>query len=248
MKRTRNIFHLILRKCRKSCDKIKSNKLLEACLNNNKNIFKEIRKMRMCKADAATSIDGVIVGVENHFAEIYSELYSSVDDKAELADIRGELEQKIDHSSKKDVQKVTPALIKEAINKLNTAKTDPSFMFTSDCFKAAPDFLADHLSNLFQVYLLHGHVSSVLLLATLLPLIKDKLGNHNSSKNYRSIAISSLFLKIFDWVVLLLYGQHLGLDDLQFVYQEGVSGTMCTWLALETITHFILNGSEIFPV
>ena len=36
MKRTRKTFHLILRKCRKSCDKVKSNKLLEACLNNSK--------------------------------------------------------------------------------------------------------------------------------------------------------------------------------------------------------------------
>ena len=30
---------------------------------DNKNIFKEIRKMRMCKADAAPSIDGVTVGI-----------------------------------------------------------------------------------------------------------------------------------------------------------------------------------------
>ena len=34
-------------------------------------------------------------------------------------------------------------------------------------------------------------------------------------------------------------------DELQFVYQEGVSGTICTWLALETITHFLNNGSEV---
>ena len=59
-------------------------------------------------------------------------------------------------------------------------------------------------------------------------------------------AISSLFLKIFDWVVLLLFGLNLQLDDLQFGYQEGVSGTMCTWLALETINHFLSNGSEVF--
>ena len=82
-------------------------------------------------------------GVEKHFADIYSQLYSSVDDKAELADIRDDLEQRIDNSSNKDIQKVTPAIIKEAINKLNTGKTDPSFTFTSDSFKAAPDILAD---------------------------------------------------------------------------------------------------------
>ena len=106
--------------------------------------------------------------------------------------------------------------------------------------------LSEHLFTLFKCFIIHGHCSVVLLLATLLPLVKDKLGDHCSSKNYRSIAISSLFLKIFDWVVLLLFGHCLQLDDLQFEYQEDISGTMCSWLALETINHFIANGSEVF--
>ena len=53
-----NIFHLVLRKCRKSEDKIKSNKLLEACLNNDKNIFDEIKNLRKCNTDVVNSIDG----------------------------------------------------------------------------------------------------------------------------------------------------------------------------------------------
>ena len=246
MKRTRNVYHLMLRKCRKARDKIKANKLLEACLNDNKNIFVEVRKLRRCKPDVVNNIDGVTDEVENHFADIYEDLYTSVDDRTEVQDIKYKLEEEINHFSKEEVKRVTPEIVKEAINKLNNGKTDPSFIFTSDCFKAAPDILASHISNLFRIFLVHSHVSSVLLLATLLPLIKDKLGDHSSSKNYRSIAISSLFLKIFDWVVLLLYGHHLHLDDLQFGYQEDVSGTMCTWLALETISYFISNGSDVF--
>ena len=145
-----------------------------------------------------------------------------------------------------EINKITPDVVKTAIYKLNAGKTDPSFLFTSDSFKAAPDVLSRHIANLFKMFLLHSHVSSVLLLATLIPLIKDKLGDHCNSKNYRSIAISSLFLKIFDWVFILLYGHNLRLDDLQFGYQSGVSGTMCTWLALETISHFLAHCSEVF--
>ena len=36
------------------------------------------------------------------------------------------------------------------------------------------------------------------------------------------------------------------LDDLQFGYQEGCSTTMATWLALENISYFLRNGSEVF--
>ena len=81
---------------------------------------------------------------------------------------------------------------------------------------------------------------------TLVPIIKDKLGNMNSSKNYRSIALSSLILKIIDWVILLLFGTTLGLDELQFAYQPGCSATMCTWMVIETIDYFMKNGTEVF--
>ena len=89
-------------------------------------------------------------------------------------------------------------------------------------------------------------MSQVLLLCTLVPLVKDKLGNVNSSKNYRSVAISSILLKIIDWVIILLEGSSLGLNELQFAYQAGCSTVMCTWAALETIDYFLKNGSEVF--
>ena len=35
----------------------------------------------------------------------------------------------------------------------------------------------------------HAHVSDFLLISMMIPIIKDKLGDHTSSDNYRSIAI-----------------------------------------------------------
>ena len=84
------------------------------------------------------------------------------------------------------------------------------------------------------------------MVSTLIPLLKDKLGDICASSNYRSIALSRLIFKIFDWVIILLYGERLNLDDLQFSYQPNVSTNMCTWMAVETIQHFLRNGSEVF--
>ena len=145
-----------------------------------------------------------------------------------------------------DVQKVTPALVKQAVTRLKNGKADSVYDFSSDCLKNAPDILYLHLSNIFQIFLTHSHVSLNLLLAVLVPIVKDKLGNISSSKNYRSIAISSLILKIFDWIVILLFGETFGLDELQFSYQAGCSASMCTWLAVETIGYFCRNGGEVF--
>ena len=107
------------------------------------------------------------------------------------------------------------------------------------------DARVSSLSN-GQSFLSHGHFSLYLLLATFIPILKDKLGSINNSKNYRSIAISSLVMKLFDWIFLLLYEEKLELDDLQYAYQQGCSTTMCSWSVIETIDYFIRNGSQPF--
>ena len=107
-----------------------------------------------------------------------------------------------------------------------------------------------HLNGLgppsLRSFLIHGHITYFLLLATLLPIIKNKLGSVNTSSNYRSIAISSLILKLLDWVILILYGDVLGVDQLQFVYQPGCLTTMCTWTVIETVDYFLRHGGEVF--
>ena len=95
--------------------KIKSNKLLEACLNNDLNIFDEIKKLRKCKSDQANSIDGRTVNVENHFADIYENLYTSVNDTNELKIISHQLEENINHLNLMDVSRLIPAVVCQAI-------------------------------------------------------------------------------------------------------------------------------------
>ena len=139
-----------------------------------------------------------------------------------------------------------PEIVKQAASHLNSNKSDPNYTFSSDCIKNGPDILFHHLAVAFQSFLVHGHVTLFLLIATLVPIIKDKLGSVSSSKNYRSIALSSQILKLFDWIVLLLFGESLGVDQLQFAYQPGASTTMCTWAAVETISYYLRNGSNVY--
>ena len=81
-----------------------------------------------------------------------------------------------------DVKKVTPAVVKSAAKKLKAGKSDPVYSFSSDCIKVDSDKLAELLSIIIRCDLVHGHVTRFLLLATLVPIIKDKLGCINSSQ------------------------------------------------------------------
>ena len=95
-------------------------------------------------------------------------------------------------------------------------------------------------------YLLHGHVSYDLLVCALCPIVKDPNGEIASSKNYRGIALSSLILKVLDNCILLLYGNLLSNDVLQFGFQKGLSTIQCTWAVQETISSYLRKGSEVY--
>ena len=51
---------------------------------------------------------------------------------------------------------------------------------------------------------------------------------------------------MLDWIIILLFGNTFSLHDLQFAYQPGISGNMCTYAILETVDYFLRNGSEVF--
>ena len=246
MKKTRNQYHYQYNKCVKAEDKIRKSNLLSACLGEGGDLFKEIKLLRKCDPVVASSIDGVSDNIPEHFGSIYSQLYNSADDSDKLRAVHEHVESLVNLSHADKVSKITPKLLREASEKLKPGKSDPVYSFSSDCFRNGSETLYSHLATVLRSCTVHSHVTSALLLSTLVPLVKDKLGDFQSSKNYRSVAISSILLKLIDWVMIILEGDCLGLSELQFAYQAGCSTEMCTWAALETIDYFLKNGSEVF--
>ena len=94
----------------------------------------------------------------------------------------------------------------EACGKMKSGKVDVSGSFTSEVFLHGPPLLFDHLAALFRSFLVHGDVTEQLLCCAFLPLFKGGLKDETRIDSYRAIAGSSLVLKLFDNVVLLLWG------------------------------------------
>ena len=105
MKRTRNIFHYQVRKLKKTSDTISRNKLLDACINGESDLFTEIKKLRNSQPCVANSMDGVKVGIADHFKNIYSGLYNSVDDHEDLVNLCESVEEKVNVYHLHDVNK-----------------------------------------------------------------------------------------------------------------------------------------------
>ena len=109
----------------------------------------------------------------------------------------------------------------------------------------APDNVFTALSVLFQAFFIHEDFTFDVLCCAFMPLLKGALKNNTQSGNYRAIAISSLVLKILDNAILILYGDLLGSDFLQFGYKKNTSGTQCSWLALEVVSYYNRKNTTV---
>ena len=143
------------------------------------------------------------------------------------------------------IEKITSHTVKQAACKMKPNKGDVTGEYTSDAILNAPDILFELLANVFRSWLVHGTVTVSLLACAFLPLLKNSLKNPADVSSYRAIAGSSLLLKLFDQVVLVLWGHLLQRDTLQFGYRPGYSTTQCSWFVMETASYFIRKKTPV---
>ena len=136
--------------------------------------------------------------------------------------------------------------MKKFIHKFDNNKNDSSFTWKSDALKVGVDILAEPLCDLLSSLIMHGHISSIFLICSLVPIVKDNNASKLSSKNYRLIAITSLLLKLFDHILLELSNPGLRPSHLQYGFQKGISTGLCTWTLIETVNYFRNRGSPMF--
>ena len=93
---------------------------------------------------------------------------------------------------------------------------DVSQGFSSDAILHAPDILFSLLALVFQDWMTHGTVTPSILARAFIPLLKNSLKDPGLTDSYRAIAGSLLLLKIFERCILLVWGDKMHSDTLQF--------------------------------
>ena len=128
---------------------------------------------------------------------------------------------------------------------MKPGKNDVTDAYSSDALLNAPDYLFHLLAAVFRSYLTHGTVTLQILSCAFLPLFKGGLKSPDKLDSYRAIAGASQLLKLFEYVVLILWGDLLSTDSMQFGFKSGVSTTQCSWLVHEVCTYFMRRGTAV---
>ena len=249
MVRKRTQYHYAVRRLRRRADHVRAEKLFEASMLGDVNLLKEMRNIKRGRGvyeELQDSVEGATGEEEivDKFREVYSTLYSSSESREGMEILKQQVQCLIGPESIREVSKITCQAVKKAALLLKPKKSDVSGGFTSDAILNSPDILFVHLAAVFRDWVVHGTVTPSLLACAFLPLLKNSLKDPADTGSYRAIAGSSLILKLFEKTVLLLWGDSLSSDTLQFGFKSGVSTTQCSWLVQEVVGHFLREGSH----
>ena len=249
MKRAKAQYHYSIRRCKNAVHEIRNDKLVDALISGDTDLFVEVKKFRESKKEVASVIDEHLgpQNIANHFGKQYKNLYNQQDSSNDMENLLEDLNISVEDDEIIYAEAITSKLVKEIIqDKIKSNKSDVQQDFSSDCLKGCPDVFYDQLAFLLKSLLIHGFMPAIMLFCAIVPLVKDPSGSLDDSSNYRGIAISSLFLKVWDWLIIMLHGDDLGSDELQFGFKKNSSCSMCTWSVLETINYYKRGGSEVY--
>jgi len=250
MRRTRAKYHYAIRQIKRDEDNIVRERIANALINDpTRNFWDEVKKIRNSKASNPRIVDGCSdeSSIARLFAQNYRSLYTSVPfDTIEMQNIRSELDGAISECEFTNFNIFNCQDIMTAISKLKLHKNDGYRGLSTDHFLFAGPELSVNIGFLFTCMVTHGTAPNDFGISTLIPIPKKHGLSATDSNNFRGIALSSVFCKLFDNVIMDKFYDKLCTSDLQFGFKKNSSTNMCTMILKESIAYYVNNRSSVF--
>ena len=125
MKRTKNQYHMMIRRVKRLKNYLQNCKLIEGNATNLE-LFECIKNARRDTNKVSANIEGLAGSkAAELFATKYRDLFNSVDEVDEMEKIKNKVEDAISMDEEKATSYITEDIICEAINRLKNSKADP---------------------------------------------------------------------------------------------------------------------------
>ena len=255
MKWTRAKYKYAVRAAKKEANRLEAEAMAAAAEDGNKELFVEMKKHVGSKKGSGQefpdSLEGKVTKTDiiEKFRECYEKLYNSSDKTEEMKAVKKDIDlliMKDIPTSIHEANKITPDIVRAATELMKAGKSDVSGDYTSDVFIHAPQVVMDQLAAIFRSYLIHGNTTKEILACSFLPLLKSNLKDPRKYDSYRAIAGASQLLKLFEYVVMILWGNQISSDSLQFGYKKSHSANQLSWMILTVAEYFNARGAAVY--
>ena len=142
---------------------------------------------------------------------------------------------------------ITCTDVVRSVEKMKCRKACGPDGISTEAIKFGGHLLTVHLTLLFNLFLSHCYMPSDLLKTTVVPILKNKMGDISDVNNYRAIALPNSISKLLETIILNCFQSH---DNSKDIYQFGFKKNHSTFLGCSTlktiIDYYRNNGSYVF--
>ena len=240
MKGSRRDFKKALDFCKRNELKLRKDKFLSLYSCSKKTVFwKEIRKLTVRKH--GSNINGS--NDPEEINDMFYTQFSSGSDNSVIDPFVCNIPQS--HEIVLDNKKYfTASDLDNAINRLNKSIGHDGFSF-EHLVNAGPSF-RNLLLKFFNSCINHSFLPLDMLHGEIRPIIKDKKICKSKLQNYRPIMNSSVFLKVFEYLLLPILRKYLSPIDQQVGFTPHSSCTNSITLLKEVVLNYNADDSEVY--
>jgi exonuclease III len=205
--------------------------------------WKSIKKMNTKSVPLASTIEG-FTGDNNicdFWATHYHDLLNCVHNVNDKPFVNDQCNNAFLHGR----ISISPSDVMGALNSLKKGKTVGHDFLAAEHYIHAHDSLAVLLSLLFSSFMLHGHLSNLLLKTIIVPLVKNKTADLNDKSNYRPIALVTASSKILELILLEIIDKHISTSDNQFGFKKHLGTDMCIYTLKNVVEYYRSRNSTV---
>ena len=245
MVRTRSAFKLALRQCRRNEEVLRADKYAVQLSNNDHRAFwSNVNQKNNAKSTSFSHTVGGCCGADkitNMWQEHFSKLYNCIQDN----DTRTMLYQRLNDTDT-EAFFITVQDVQDALNKQKLQKSVGTDGISMEALVFGGNRLAVHICSLFNLFLKYSYLPKSFMHSKIIPLVKCKSGDLTDINNYRAIAISTCFSKLFEHCLITPLYSFNTCDYHQFGFKSAHSTALCTNTFKQTVNYYINNGSHVF--
>ena len=247
MRTTRARFKYALRQCKKEEKCHRANSLARHLGDKDyKQFWRGASTSMNKKTTVLPSVVGGVSGeteIANLWKQHYSELFNSVRSTEGMDSVLHDVNEGLVNE---DDPSVSVEQISNIIAKLPCSKAMGPDGLKSEHYKFASRRLAVLLTICISAMLKIGFLPQSLMMTTLTPIIKNKMGDVSDIGNYRPIAISTVSSKIIERLLLSHIEDTLYTTHNQFGFKKKLSTDMAIFTLKQVISYYSEHSSPIF--
>ena len=146
------------------------------------------------------SINGVTgdAAIANLWKESFAKLYS-MHNNSDLLNVM------LECNNDDEAHVITCTDVVKTVEKMKCRKACGQDGISTEAIKFGGHLLTVHLTLLFNLFLSHCYMPSDLLKTTVVPTLKNKMGDISDINNYRAIALSNSISKLLETIIFKLF-------------------------------------------